>query len=106
MVTKSSNIPGSFSLLEPNSLKEADWIESLVRTMSRGYVNVTDVMPAKPPHIKRQLLAHVHRKVGAPYGGAASRWIEVLFVHRFIVEDTKGLLLVHVRRPNTHRDRI
>ena len=37
----------------PRSAKDAVWMESLVRTMSSGYVNVTEVMPAKPPHNRR-----------------------------------------------------
>lgn len=28
-------------------------MESRVRTMSRGYVNVTEVIPAHPPHMRR-----------------------------------------------------
>jgi hypothetical protein len=47
-------MPGSFS---PASLfkleKDADWIDSLVRTMSSGYVHVTEVMPARPPQSNR-----------------------------------------------------
>ena len=51
IVTRVPHIPGSCFLdASPSEAKEADWIESLVRTMSKGYVNVTDVMPAAPPH--------------------------------------------------------
>lgn len=33
--------------------KEADCIDRRVRTMSNGYVNVTEVMPAAPPQMSR-----------------------------------------------------
>ena len=45
-------MPGGFGLFfGPNAANDADCIESLVRTMSRGYVTVTEVMPAHPPHM-------------------------------------------------------
>lgn len=46
-------MPGSFLGLSPSSEKEADWMESRVRTMSRGYVHTTEVMPAAAPHMSR-----------------------------------------------------
>ena len=46
-----SHMPGNFFLATPpNAAKEADCMESRVRTISRGYVSVTEVMPAAPPH--------------------------------------------------------
>ena len=49
-----AHIPGSFSLAASFRLEnEADWIDRRVRTISRGYVTVTEVMPAAPPHIRR-----------------------------------------------------
>lgn len=49
MMIMVAHIPGSFFGLEASWAKDADWMDSLVRTISKGYVNVTDVMPAKPP---------------------------------------------------------
>jgi hypothetical protein len=55
IVTKVPHIPGSFVLGDlPKAANDADWMESRVRTMSRGYVKKTEVMPAAPPHIKRR----------------------------------------------------
>lgn len=49
-----AHIPGSCFLdASPSAAKDADWIDSRVRTISRGYVRNTDVIPAAPPHIKR-----------------------------------------------------
>ena len=48
-----AHMPGSSFGFDPSSANDADWIESRVRTMSRGYVNVTEVMPAIPPQVKR-----------------------------------------------------
>ena len=49
-----AHIPGSFSLdASLREEKEADCIDSRVRTMSRGYVKVTEVIPAAPPHMSR-----------------------------------------------------
>jgi hypothetical protein len=45
------HIPGNFPSRFPSAAKPADCIDNRVRTMSKGYVNVTDVIPAKPPHI-------------------------------------------------------
>lgn len=47
------HIPGNLSGLSPSSAKLADWMDSRVRTISRGYVRNTDVMPAIPPQIRR-----------------------------------------------------
>src|SRR5271154_2964787 len=44
------HIPGNFPSCFPNAAKPADCIDNRVRTMSSGYVNVTEVIPAKPPH--------------------------------------------------------
>jgi hypothetical protein len=45
------HIPGNCPLgLSPNAAKEADCMDNRVRTMSKGYVKKTDVMPAIPPH--------------------------------------------------------
>ena len=44
------HIPGSFPSDWPNAAKPADCIDNRVRTMSSGYVVVTEVIPAKPPH--------------------------------------------------------
>jgi hypothetical protein len=53
-MTNVAHIPGSFFLGAPlSAANEADWIESRVRTMSRGYVKKTDVIPASPPHTRR-----------------------------------------------------
>jgi len=50
MVFSVGHIPGSFTpFARCSSEKEADCIDSRVRTMSSGYVNVTDVIPATPP---------------------------------------------------------
>jgi hypothetical protein len=56
MVTINANIPGNFGLgpsPDFNSLKDADCMDSRVRTISRGYVKVTEVMPASAPHNNR-----------------------------------------------------
>lgn len=53
MVPITVHMPGSFSALGPSSAKEAVWIDSRVRTMSRGYVQKTEVIPAIPPHVRR-----------------------------------------------------
>lgn len=36
-----------------SAAKDADWIDRRVRTMSRGYVTVTEVMPANAPQTRR-----------------------------------------------------
>lgn len=49
-----AHIPGSLFLeTSPRLAKEADCMDRRVRTMSSGYVNVTEVMPAAPPQISR-----------------------------------------------------
>jgi hypothetical protein len=54
MITMVCHIPGSLSLdAWLRAANEADWMERRVRTMSRGYVQKTEVMPAAPPHTKR-----------------------------------------------------
>ena len=50
ILTMVCHIPGNFPSRFPNAAKPADCIDNRVRTMSSGYVNVTDVIPAKPPH--------------------------------------------------------
>ena len=51
------NVPHMPGSLPPDFLlrpwKDADCIDSRVRTMSRGYVKVTEVIPARPPQIRR-----------------------------------------------------
>jgi hypothetical protein len=55
MVIIVAHMPGNFVLGPwPSAAKEADCMESRVRTMSRGYVKNTDVIPAAPPQIKRR----------------------------------------------------
>jgi hypothetical protein len=50
-----SHMPGSFSLdAWLSAANDADWIERRVRTISRGYVKNTDVIPAAPPHTRRR----------------------------------------------------
>ena len=44
------SMPGSCPSALPKAANEADCIDSRVLTMSRGYVKVTEVMPAQPPH--------------------------------------------------------
>lgn len=47
-------MPGSFFVVRPpNAAKEADCIDNRVRTISSGYVKVTEVMPAAPPQMRR-----------------------------------------------------
>ena len=55
MVVRVGHIPGNFlpDLAFCNPANEADWMESRVRTISRGYVNVTEVIPAMAPHERR-----------------------------------------------------
>lgn len=54
IVFRVGHIPGNFSPFALcSSENDADWIDSRVRTMSRGYVNVTDVIPAMPPQASR-----------------------------------------------------
>lgn len=49
-----AHMPGSFFPVGCLSVtNDADWIESLVRTMSRGYVKITEVIPAVPPQTSR-----------------------------------------------------
>ena len=49
-----AHIPGSFLLVSSDIVaNEADCIDKRVRTMSKGYVKVTEVMPAAPPHTSR-----------------------------------------------------
>lgn len=56
MVINVSHIPGNFLLdASPRAAKETDCIDSRVRTISRGYVNVTEVMPAAPPQTSRRM---------------------------------------------------
>lgn len=48
-------MPGSLSLCTcVRAAKEADWMDNRVRTISKGYVQTTDVIPANPPHISRR----------------------------------------------------
>jgi hypothetical protein len=55
MITMVAHIPGSFVFgAFLRAANDADWMESRVRTMSRGYVKNTEVMPAAPPQIKRR----------------------------------------------------
>ena len=74
MLTMVPHIPGSFwCCLSLKAAKEADWMESRVRTMSRGYVKVTEVMPAIPPHTKRRRAERSAPGVGsANYRGQVS----------------------------------
>jgi hypothetical protein len=52
MVIIVDHIPGSLLCeASPSAAKDADWIDKRVRTMSSGYVKVTDVIPAAPPQI-------------------------------------------------------
>ena len=54
IVTIVAHMPGSFLLVSSEMVaNEADWIDNRVRTMSNGYVKVTEVMPAAPPHTSR-----------------------------------------------------
>jgi hypothetical protein len=54
IVTIVVHIPGSFVRGKlPSAANEADWIERRVRTISRGYVKNTDVIPAAPPQTRR-----------------------------------------------------
>jgi hypothetical protein len=43
-------MPGSCPSDLPSEAKDADCIDNLVLTISKGYVKVTEVMPAQPPH--------------------------------------------------------
>ena len=48
------HMPGSFFRdASPSAANDADCIESRVLTMSNGYVQVTEVMPAAPPQTSR-----------------------------------------------------
>ena len=47
------HMPGSCLGRAPSSANDADWMDRRVRTMSSGYVKVTDVMPAMPPQVRR-----------------------------------------------------
>jgi hypothetical protein len=54
MVVIVSHIPGSLALgIPPKAANDADCMERRVRTISRGYVKKTDVIPATPPQISR-----------------------------------------------------
>lgn len=54
MVTSVLHIPGKFLLCKSvNWAKDADCTDNLVLTISRGYVKVTEVMPANPPQMSR-----------------------------------------------------
>ena len=69
-------MPGSFSPSARLRLeKEADWMERRVRTMSSGYVHVTEVMPARPPQSSRW-----YASSGAP-GSFSKNWGWVSSVH-------------------------
>lgn len=47
-------MPGNLALcVVLRAANDADWMESLVRTISRGYVKNTEVIPAAPPQINR-----------------------------------------------------
>lgn len=49
------HMPGNlFREASLSAANEADCIDNRVRTMSSGYVNVTEVMPATPPHSSRR----------------------------------------------------
>lgn len=43
-------MPGNCPSDLPSEANEADCIDRRVLTMSKGYVKVTEVMPAHPPH--------------------------------------------------------
>lgn len=47
------HIPGGLPSRLANDAKEAVWMDNLVLTMSSGYVKVTEVIPATPPHNNR-----------------------------------------------------
>ena len=49
IITMVAHMPGSFVFFS-SVAKLADWMDNLVRVMSRGYVKNTDVIPADPPH--------------------------------------------------------
>lgn len=53
MVTMVAHIPGSLPFGCLRFANDADCIESLVRTMSSGYVKNTEVIPADPPQTRR-----------------------------------------------------
>jgi hypothetical protein len=77
MVTMVAHIPGS--LLPVGCLSvtnDADWIESLVRTMSRGYVKNTDVIPAAPPQTRRLTELRSAPGVGSKNYATGSAYIE------------------------------
>jgi hypothetical protein len=47
-------MPGNFSPASRFRLEnDADWMDKRVRTMSSGYVHVTEVIPARPPQSSR-----------------------------------------------------
>lgn len=66
------HIPGNFPSCLANAAKPADCIDNRVRTMSRGYVNVTEVMPAKPPQSNRRT-----GERSAPGAGSANYGLSV-----------------------------
>lgn len=97
MVAMSSNMPGSFlPALFPNSLKDADCIESLVRTISSGYVNVTEVIPARPPHNSRCTEFNFSPGVCSKYCEQVSR-VDVHML-RFSILVCKGCMLQIAQR--------
>lgn len=54
IITIVAHIPGNSFFGAPlRDEKEADCIDKRVRTISRGYVKVTEVMPAAPPQTRR-----------------------------------------------------
>jgi hypothetical protein len=48
-----AHMPGSLAPCFPRAANEADWMDNRVRTISRGYVKNTEVMPAAPPQTRR-----------------------------------------------------
>jgi hypothetical protein len=85
--------------------KDADWMDSLVRTMSRGYVKKTEVIPAVPPQIRRLT------EVMSPPGVISKNWrTGLVHVEEYdygvagyaILERMDAHLLVEVIAPELH----
>lgn len=80
IITRVAHMPGSLSLWAwLRAANDADWIERRVRTISKGYVQHTEVIPAAPPQIRRR-----RELISAPGEGSKNCCVSatiILFLH-------------------------
>ena len=77
IVTMVTHIPGNFFCdASLSAAKDADCMDNRVRTISNGYVKVTDVIPAAPPHTSR-----LNGDRSAPGEGSTNYMVEIQISH-------------------------